>query len=389
MTLAALILIDDERPAAPVLGLAWPEFQMRRAVKAGARHIVLVAGRVTRDVVEAIDRLRDEGLSATLARSASEVTDLFHPEEAVLLMTGVTVTSDAVLRDLLGATASTVLCVATDTAGQSHELIDAAHSWSGYARIDGAQVRATASVSGEWDLGSVLLRRAVAARATRMLLADKERLGEANVADAVATGRRLVDAAATVAPGWGEAGLLQPVARALARLTPAILPSVARLGHWIVLIALVCAPVAASARINPLGIALFVAALLGAVFTRIASTTTGIPPAAVRFFAPVRDGSAVLALTLVAAQSAMIVAAAVLVVVVTALVALSDRLLTAGPGPRPPWLADRAGHATLLLAGALAGQHGIIFALSLCALHGFATLAWLQDRLSRVLTSRL
>ena len=100
------------------------------------------------------------------------------------------------------------------------------------------------------------------------------------------------------------------------------------------------------------------------------------------------DVAAVLALltaTLVrmsADHGPLVLACAVVVTLI-----LSARLLQHG-SEGSHWLADGFGVAGLLLLGAASGAHaGADAALLAGAIHGVATLAWLQNRLSPVLTT--
>lgn len=388
MTLAALIILDDDRPTTPVLGLAWPEFQMRCAVRAGARHLVLVADRVSRDVVEAVDRLRAEGLSTTLARTTAEVADLFHPDETVLLMTGSTVVGEAQLKSLLDAAKPTLLCVDAERAGPGHELIDARSHWVGIARIDGAQIRETVTMVGDWDLGSTLLRKAVAGRAHRTTLSGEDFLVDASdAAGAAQASRALVSGANAVAGGWGGQWIVEPLARLVVSRFPAILPSLARFGPWAAMAMFLLAPAVQGWRWTTTAIAVFLVALLVATASRIAAAATGITGRSGRLTALIRDSVATVLLGLIAVALLPDLAPVVLAIAVLAFVALADRLFDLEGVTIPPWIADITGHAIILLIASPFGTPGVLVGLALCAAHGLASLAYLQNRLSRVLTS--
>jgi hypothetical protein len=388
VTLAALIILDDDRPTMPVLGLSWPEFQLRRAVRAGALHLVLVTDRVTRDVVEAVDRLRSEGLSTTLARSNAEVADLFHPDEAVLLLTGSHVVGDAQLTALLGATKPTLLCIDAERAGSAHELIDAKSHWVGIARVDGAQIRATVPVAGDWDLGSTLLRQAVATRAVRvMLTADDLRVDASNADGATRVSQALLAAVPERPDGWGARWIVAPFARLVAGAFPAVLPLLARAGSWVALMLFVFAPVLRLWTWTPAALAVFVVALATAASARLAASATGIRLRSDRLMNPVRDIAAVALLAQMAVLAWPDLTPLVLCLGVVAFAVLSGRLAETETSPGTPWLADVAGHAVILFVASFFGPIGLLVGLALCALHGLATLAYLQNRLSRVLTS--
>jgi hypothetical protein len=388
VTLAALIILDDDRPTAPVLGLSWPEFQLRRAVRAGALHLVLVTDRVTRDVVEAVDRLRGEGLSTTLARSNAEVADLFHPDEAVLLLTGSHVVGDAQLTALLGAKKPTLLCIDAERAGSAHELIDAKSHWVGIARIDGAQIRATVPVAGDWDLGSTLLRQAVATRAVRVMLTAGDQLVDASTATGVAKASRALVAAVPERPrGWGAHWIVAPFAQLISRTFPAALPSLARAGPWAALTLFVIGPVVQLWNWTPAALAVFVLALATATGARLAASATGIPQRTGRLIGHVRDVTGMGLLVQIVVPAFPDLTPLVLGFGVTAFAVMSTRLADIDSTPGAPWLADIAGHALIMLVGSFFGAVGLLMGLGLCALHGLATLAYLQNRLSRVLTS--
>ena len=388
MTLAALIILDDDRPTAPVLGLSWPEFQLRRAVHAGALHLVLVTDRVTRDVVEAVDRLRDEGLSTTLARSNAEVADLFHPEEAVLLMTGSHVVSDAQLAGLLAAPKPTLLCLNTERAGSVHELIDAKSHWVGIARIDGGQIRATVPVAGDWDLGSTLLRKAVAARAVRVTLTADDLLIDASTAgEAARASRELVGAVSGRPHGWGASWIVAPLGQLIARTFPSILPLLARVGPWVALTLFLLGPVLQLWTWTSATLAVFVLAVATATSARLAASVTGIPQRTGRLISHVRDVSAIVLLAQMVVPAFPDMTPLVLGLGATAFAVLSTRLIEIDSAAGPLWLADTPGHAIILLVCSFFGAPGLLIGLGLCALHGLATLAYLQNRLSRVLTS--
>lgn len=385
MTLAALIILDDARPTQPVLGMSWPEFRMRRAVGAGARHLVVVADRVGRDVVEAIDRLRAEGLSTTLARTSGEVADLFHPDEAVLLLTGGMVVEDARLAELLSNPKTALLCVEPARAVAAHELIDAKAHWVGAARMTGAQIRATAAQVGDWDLASTLLRAAVAARAARIMLGLDDLIVDATTpAGAALASRVLALPTGAQGGGWGERWLLQPLTQAVIGISPSALPAMAKFGGWGALALFSAAPFAALGQVTTVAVALFLVGLAATPLALRARGVTGITGGPRAGLANVRDSAAMLLLALAVMPG---LAAILLALAMIAFTALADRLLDTAPEIGSPYLADRAGQAAVLLVSSAFGQAGLLVGLALCAAHGLGTVGFLQNRLSRVLTS--
>jgi hypothetical protein len=388
VTLAALIILGDDSPTAPVLGLSWPEFQLRRAVQAGALHLVLVADRVGRDVVEAIDRLRGEGLPTTLVRTNADVADLFHPDEAVLMMTGGWVVSDERLSELLVEPELAILCIDAERAGPGHELIDARSHWAGFARLDGALVRVTATMPGDWDLGSMLLRKAAAARAKRIMLPTRELLEDASTpAGAATAARALVGDKGVRARGWGERSLIAPLTMTTLKTFPGVLPVLARFGPVASLILLAAAPALQLRQWTSAALVMFLVALLVAAAARLAAAATGIAGRVARLIAPVRDVAASVLLGVIALERLPDLTAVVLSAAIVSFVALTDRLPGLEGTGNGDCLADIPGNIAILLVASMFSPVGLVAGLTICALHGLASLAILQNRLSRVLTS--
>jgi len=384
VTLAALIILNEDRPTAPVLGLSWPEFQLRRAVRAGALHLVLVSDRVTRDVVEAVDRLRGEGLSTTLARSNAEVADLFHPDEAVLLLTGDQIVGDDQLAALLQASGPTLLCIDPERAGPAHELIDARSHWVGIGRLNGAQVRATVPLSGDWDLGSTLMRKAVGARAKRMMVTPEDMLLPAAQPEAAA--RAMIGTVKDQSSGWGNRWIISPTSRLIARSFPATLPMLARIGSLIALAAFALSPFAQWWHWSAAALGLFLFGLLMAVSSGLAGAVTGIPVRHAQLIGHCRDAAGMLLLAIIVVQLLPDLAPAVLALAAVGLLGLAGRISDAGAS-HMTWFADIGGTALILLVATAFGPLGVIAGLFVAAVHAFVTVAILQNRLSRALTS--
>ncbi len=172
MPLAALIIANEKTGDASleglsILGQPLVEYQCRLAAAAGATHITICADALPGQLVGVLDRLRSEGLVIAFARTASEAADTVHPEEAVLLFARGAVASAGLVTHFAKAERAIVLVVANDAHSERLELIDASHRWAGLARIDGALVRQTAGLLGDWSLAETLLRLAVQSGATR------------------------------------------------------------------------------------------------------------------------------------------------------------------------------------------------------------------------------
>ena len=176
MALAALIIAGDGEgsagAAAPIFGMPLLEFQARQAASAGAAHIIIHAERVPATLVQGIDRLRDDGITAVLVRTAREAADAVHPDELVLIISGAVMIDMPFLKKQCATNDPVIVTrpLILNLAGQ--ELIDADHAWAGVALLPGGLLRHTATMLGDWALAPTLLRLAVQASIKRLSLDD-------------------------------------------------------------------------------------------------------------------------------------------------------------------------------------------------------------------------
>lgn len=176
MALAALIsaykLAEEEteglRATLPLAGRALLEYQARLAIYAGAQHILLLVERAPVALTMAVDRLRRDGLRVDIARDVADAADRIHPEERLLVIGDGCIAAPAQAERMAEAKPPTLLTVPDDADHAMFERIDASARWGGMMLIDGALLRDTAAMLGDWDLESTLLRRAVQAEAGRL-----------------------------------------------------------------------------------------------------------------------------------------------------------------------------------------------------------------------------
>ena len=117
---------------------------------------------------------------------------------------------------------------------------------------------------------------------------------------------------------------------------------------------------------------------------QLARRATGMTGVASLWSDRVVDLGAAAALATIVAASQPIVSAIILALVLTGLIVLDRRL---GPSAgEPNWLADVPGYAILVGLGMIWGGPGLVVGLAVAVVHGFATLAWRQNSLSRALT---
>ena len=181
MALAALIIAMREAAAEPAhphgqgrhalvatlpfLGRTLIEHQVSQARAAGADHVVVLIERMPAALLAALDRLRRDGIALDVARVAADAADRFHPDEQVVLI-GDGVIASQPLIDRLASSPAPALAVTQQAGG--FERLDASGWWAGLALVDGATVRETAALPGEWDAESTLVRRAVQGGALRI-----------------------------------------------------------------------------------------------------------------------------------------------------------------------------------------------------------------------------
>lgn len=181
LALAALISAyrqsDDSeglRATLPLVGGTLVEHQARQAARAGATHIVILVERLPAALTAAIDALRADGLAVDIARSVGDAADRIHPDERLLVIADGCVVGQAAIDRIAAADAPALLTLADEPGRDAFERIDGGSRWAGLALIDGARLRSTAAMLGDWDVESTLLRRAVQENARRISVFEAE-----------------------------------------------------------------------------------------------------------------------------------------------------------------------------------------------------------------------
>jgi hypothetical protein len=198
LPLAGLILTDDDNAAGavrallPIAGQTLIEYQVRVARSCGVGHIVVLVDQLPSGLVEAFDRLRDEGIEIDIARDARDAADRIHPEEQVLVMAGGAVAGRAAIQKLAAHGAPVLLSVPEAGGNEHFERIDGSDRWSGVAIIEGRLVRDTAAILGDWTLGSTLLR--IALQANTPLERSQDVMLVRDASDAAAASLSLLNA---------------------------------------------------------------------------------------------------------------------------------------------------------------------------------------------------
>ena len=378
MALAALIAaygqVDDAgerlRATLPLVGGTLLEHQARLARRAGATHIVVLVERLPAELTAAFDRLRRDGITIEIARSAADAADHFHPDEKLLVIADGCLAGQALLDRLVACPSPAVVTVPDHGDRQMFERIDALTRWGGLALVDGGRLRRTVAMLGEWDMLSTLLRRVLQEGAVRIDAFPPDSPGGTELllmANRAATldgvERRLIAASRSRGDSWPSRYLFPPIEELALRplagtaLDPGLLAAASAVA------ALLAVPAALAGWRWPGLILLLLSGPIASVARRLAATRL----ATVRhedWSVHVRDGAAALALLALGRSVGatlgwgMLVVAGVTVCAAVAL-AIERRSLTALGGPPPSiWLASTDGLVWLLLPPAIAGMWG-------------------------------
>lgn len=210
---------DRLRALLPLAGRTLLEHQVRRAVRAGASHVVILVERLPAALNAALDRLRRDKLPVEIARDPSDAAGRLHPGEDVLVVADGLVASHACFERVATSDGPALLVVEDIGRNEDFERIDANWRWAGLALTDAETLRETADMVGDWDMQSTLLRRIVQGGAAYVTMAGEEegapRIAEPVLADrqthSLGAGRAMLGGARARSESWPERYLFPPV----------------------------------------------------------------------------------------------------------------------------------------------------------------------------------
>jgi hypothetical protein len=159
------------RALLPLAGMSVIEHQARRAIDAGAARVLLLIDEAPGELLEAIARLRHDGIQTGMAQGIDQAADALGADEAVLLVAEACLPEVGLLRALARAHVPALATVPDLPEHGQFERIDAEQRWAGVALLDGHRIAETAAMIGAWDPVSTLLRRAVQEGAVRIAAA--------------------------------------------------------------------------------------------------------------------------------------------------------------------------------------------------------------------------
>lgn len=179
MAVGALISAYQEddsgqlRALFPLAGRSLLEYQIRCVAAAGASPIVIVVERVPQALQDIFERLKIGGIDIFPVSDVHEAVSRFEAGSMILMLGDGVVAPPELIASLADEPDPAIAVVADDEANAAFERIDAGSRWSGAALIDVHLLNSTASMLGDWDLQSTLLRRAVQDGARRIACDDE------------------------------------------------------------------------------------------------------------------------------------------------------------------------------------------------------------------------
>lgn len=229
MALAALISATREarEPGVALRATFWlagrtlVERQARLAAGAGAALIVILVESFPAELVQAVERLRKEGLEVVTARNAAEAAAAVPAGMRLILVADGFVGGRSHIDRLMGADRPALLAVTDRGFDDKFERIDGATRWAGLALFDADLLRDAAMMPSEWDLQSTLLRRALQTGVKPLALVDEREAAELAIVerrqDFAELQRRILEGAASGPRNWLSRYLLAPIERIATR----------------------------------------------------------------------------------------------------------------------------------------------------------------------------
>lgn len=225
MALAALISATREarEPGVALRATFWlagrtlVERQARLAAGAGAAVVIILVESLPAELVQAVERLRAEGLLVVTARNAVEAAAAISPGMKLMLIADGFVGDRSHVDRLLGVDRPALLAVSDRGFDDRFERIDNDLRWAGLALIDADLLRDAAMMPADWDVQSTLLRRALQTGVKPVPLTDEREAAELALVERrqdFAELQRRILAGATAGPrNWASRYLLAPIER--------------------------------------------------------------------------------------------------------------------------------------------------------------------------------
>ena len=159
---------------------------------------------------QALERLQQEGISATAVTDSNDAANRFGAGDRVLLIGDGIAPPPELLVSLIEEEDPAIVTVPDDEEHRQFERIDAVSRWSGVALAEAQTLGATAAMLGDWDLQSTLLRRMLqsGARILPLQAGAAEPVLAATEADLLGLERQLIVASRGTRKDWASRYLL-------------------------------------------------------------------------------------------------------------------------------------------------------------------------------------
>lgn len=223
--LAGLIIATHDvadRPGAltatlPFAGVTLIEYQARLLIAAGAAQIVVITGRLTPELMGAINRIARRGVTIDTVRSPAEASERLHPLSRVVLIADGLSTTPEVVAAMAREGGDALLVVGEEESDAGFERIGGGLAWAGIARLDPARVAELAALPRDYDMEQTLVRLASQARAAHLRLPERA-LRDGHGIDhgggmLVERGNRALAAAVSGGRTWFDRLVVAPLAR--------------------------------------------------------------------------------------------------------------------------------------------------------------------------------
>src|SRR5690606_6781828 len=149
----------------PFGGMTLLEYQVRLLAGAGAEKVLIAVGKMTPQLLSAVNGATKRHPMVEVVRSAEEAAEKFEHGSRVLVMADGLVTTDPVM-DRMAAEGGEALLVTDDSDSPAAiERLDMRDSWAGIARISVPQLGQIAQMPEDYDFQSALLRVAAQSNA--------------------------------------------------------------------------------------------------------------------------------------------------------------------------------------------------------------------------------
>jgi hypothetical protein len=199
------------RALLPLAGRTLIDYQVRAAAAAGASPIVVVVERVPRDLQDALERLRLDGIAVSPVSDIEDAVTRFEAGAMILLIGDGIVAPAELIAEIAAEPEAAIATVPDDEMHEAFERIDADSRWAGVALIDSRLLGSTAAILGDWDLQSTLLRRAVQDGAARLPAGERATMLAESAEQLAAFERGLVRSTRATRSDWPSRFLLPPI----------------------------------------------------------------------------------------------------------------------------------------------------------------------------------